>query len=45
MSDALVGVSNEDGATWNEDGMQGTLSHLSPCAGVWVALLKIGWLY
>lgn len=26
-------------------GMWGALNQLSPCVGVWVALLKIGWLY
>jgi hypothetical protein len=31
-----------NGATWHADGMQGALNQLSPCVGVWVALLKIG---
>lgn len=35
----------QNGVTWHADGMQGALHQLSPCVGVWVALLKIGWLY
>lgn len=31
-----------NGATWHADTMQGALSQLSPCVGVWVALLNIG---
>lgn len=37
-----VGICGANGATWDGDGMQNSLSHLSPCVGVWVALLKIG---
>lgn len=41
----LMGIRSQDGTTRDGDGMRDAQSHLSPCVGVWAALLKIGWLY